>query len=49
MDDADLHDIEVGGTRRVLDACVAAGVEHLTVTSSGAAYGYTPRQPRPAL
>ncbi|HSK22516.1 MAG TPA: NAD-dependent epimerase/dehydratase family protein [Egicoccus sp.] len=37
-----LHDIEVGGTRRVIEACVSAGVEHLTVASSGAAYGYTP-------
>lgn len=43
MDPATLHDIEVGGTRRVVEACVAAGVDHLTVTSSGAAYGYTPR------
>lgn len=43
MSDADLHDIEVGGTRRVVDDCVAAGVEHLTVASSGAAYGYAPR------
>lgn len=42
MDAATLHDIEVGGTRRVLEACLAAGVTHLTVTSSGAAYGYTP-------
>jgi len=41
MDAATLHDIEVGGTRRVLDACLVAGVTHLTVTSSGAAYGYT--------
>ena len=39
----ELEEIEVGGTRRVVDACVAAGVEHLTVTSSGAAYGYHPR------
>lgn len=43
MDEDELEDIEVGGTRRVVDACVAAGVEHLTVTSSGAAYGYRPR------
>jgi UDP-glucose 4-epimerase len=43
MSDAELEDIEVGGTRRVVDACVATGVEHLTVTSSGAAYGYHPR------
>lgn len=40
MTEDELHDIEVGGTERVLDACVAAGVEHVTVTSSGAAYGY---------
>ncbi len=37
-----LHDVEVRGTERVLDACVAAGVEHVTVASSGAAYGYHP-------
>jgi UDP-glucose 4-epimerase len=42
MDDATLHAIEVGGTRRTIDACLAAGVSHLTVTSSGAAYGYRP-------
>jgi len=34
------YDIDVNGTRNVLDACVAAGVRHLTVASSGAAYGY---------
>ena len=34
------YDIDVNGTRNVLDACLAAGVAHLTVTSSGAAYGY---------
>ena len=33
-------DIDVNGTRNVLQACVEAGVQHLTVTSSGAAYGY---------
>ncbi|MEE4303263.1 MAG: SDR family oxidoreductase [Wenzhouxiangella sp.] len=33
-------DIDVGGTRNVLQACLDTGVEHLTVTSSGAAYGY---------
>ncbi|HBC18981.1 MAG TPA: epimerase, partial [Alcanivorax sp.] len=33
------------GTRNVLDACVAAGVEQLVVTSSGAAYGYHPDNP----
>lgn len=34
------YDIDVNGTRNVLDACVAAGVRQLIVTSSGAAYGY---------
>ncbi len=33
-------DIDVNGTRNVLHCCVEAGVNHLTVTSSGAAYGY---------
>ncbi|MBB5210707.1 SDR family oxidoreductase [Microbulbifer hydrolyticus] len=34
------YQIDVEGTRNVLDACITAGVEHLTLTSSGAAYGY---------
>ncbi len=34
------YDIDVGGTQNLLEACVAGGVRHLTVTSSGAAYGY---------
>lgn len=34
------HDIDVNGTRNVVEACLAGGVRHLTVTSSGAAYGY---------
>lgn len=34
------YDIDVNGTKNVLQACVSAGVQHLTVTSSGAAYGY---------
>jgi len=32
--------VDVEGTERVLEACVAAGVRRLIVTSSGAAYGY---------
>jgi UDP-glucose 4-epimerase len=32
--------VDVGGTRRVLDACLQHGVRHLVVSSSGAAYGY---------
>lgn len=34
------YDIDVNGSRNLLDACVQHGVQHLTVTSSGAAYGY---------
>ncbi len=34
------YDIDVNGTRNVLQACVAAGVEHISISSSGAAYGY---------
>lgn len=34
------YDIDVNGSTNVVDACIAAGVRHLTVTSSGAAYGY---------
>jgi UDP-glucose 4-epimerase len=32
--------IDVGGARAVLEACLAAGVHRLVVSSSGAAYGY---------
>ncbi|WP_326534969.1 SDR family oxidoreductase [Pseudorhodoferax sp.] len=32
--------VDVGGTRQVLGACLAQGVRHLIVSSSGAAYGY---------
>lgn len=34
------YDIDVNGTRNVLEACISAGVQHFTYTSSGAAYGY---------
>lgn len=34
------YDIDVNGTRNVLEACISAGVRQLIVTSSGAAYGY---------
>jgi UDP-glucose 4-epimerase len=33
-------DVDVNGTRNVVDCCVRAHVRHLTVSSSGAAYGY---------
>jgi UDP-glucose 4-epimerase len=42
-------DIDVNGTSQVIAACVAAGVRHLTVTSSGAAYGYHADNPVPLL
>jgi UDP-glucose 4-epimerase len=32
--------VDVQGTRRLLEACIATGVRHLVVTTSGAAYGY---------
>lgn len=34
------YEVDVVGSQRVLDACVAAGVRKLVYTSSGAAYGY---------
>ncbi|MBB3047590.1 UDP-glucose 4-epimerase [Litorivivens lipolytica] len=39
-DEARDYDIDVNGTRNVVEACLSSGVRHLTVTSSGAAYGY---------
>jgi len=36
------YDVDVNGTRHVLDACLDHGVGRLVVTSSGAAYGYHP-------
>ena len=40
-----LHRIDVLGTQNVLEACVAAQVGRIVVTSSGAAYGYYPDNP----
>ncbi|MEO7106038.1 MAG: SDR family oxidoreductase [Rhodoferax sp.] len=34
------YSVDVLGSRNVLDACVAQGVQHIVVSSSGAAYGY---------
>ncbi len=42
MSDAQLHAIDVGGTRSVVEAALANNVQQLIVTSSGAAYGYFP-------
>lgn len=41
------YEIDVQGTENVLRGCVAAGVRHLVVTSSGAAYGYHADNPVP--
>ncbi len=41
------YTIDVGGTENVLQACQAAGVRRLVVTSSGAAYGYHADNPVP--
>jgi len=40
-------DIDVNGTRNVLEAARAAGVKRLVLTSSGAAYGYHADNPLP--
>ncbi len=40
MSEAQLHAIDVGGTRALVEAAVHESVEQLIVTSSGAAYGY---------
>lgn len=37
--------IDLEGTKNLLEACLYAGVEHITVASSGAAYGYCPDNP----
>ena len=34
------YSVDVEGTRNVLQACLASGVRHIVVSSSGAAYGY---------
>lgn len=34
------YSVDVGGTERVLEACLATSVQRIVVTSSGAAYGY---------
>jgi len=34
------YQVDVEGTRNVLQACVAAGTGHVLISSSGAAYGY---------
>lgn len=41
------HDVDVKGTRNVLEAAINHGVKRLVVTSSGAAYGYHADNPVP--
>ena len=43
MSEAQLHAIDVGGTQALVQAALKHGVEQLIITSSGAAYGYDPR------
>lgn len=42
MSEATLHAVDVEGTRAIVEAAAASGVEQLIITSSGAAYGYYP-------
>jgi len=46
-DEARDYAIDVTGTGHVLQACLAGGVAHVIVTSSGAAYGYHADNPVP--
>jgi UDP-glucose 4-epimerase len=39
------YSVDVAGTKNVLEGCLAAGVGHIIVSSSGAAYGYHPDNP----
>lgn len=41
------YEIDVVGTKNVLEAALAAGAKHIVVTSSGAAYGYHADNPVP--
>ncbi len=41
------YEIDVMGTENILKACAEAGVRHLVLTSSGAAYGYHADNPVP--
>lgn len=45
MSDAVAHRVDVDGTRNVVAACLAHGVNRIVVSSSGAAYGYHPDNP----
>lgn len=47
MDRDTMYDIDVTGTRNMLDASLAAGVKKFIVTTSAASYGYHPDNPVP--
>jgi len=42
-----MEDINIGGTRNVLDSCLKAGVKHIIYTSSATAYGFHADNDRP--
>lgn len=42
-----MQDINVGGTKNILDSCLKAGVKHLLYTSSATAYGFHADNDRP--
>ncbi len=42
-----MADININGTKNVLDACAKGGVQHLLYTSSTTAYGFHPDNPVP--
>ena len=44
-DAAEMHDIDVNGTRNLLSAAAACGARHLTVTSSTTAFSASPDNP----
>jgi len=46
-DEDEMHDIDVRGTRMVLEAALVAGVSHVIATSSTTAYGALPDNPIP--
>lgn len=46
-DEKEMSDIDLGGTRNVLDAVLAAGIPHLLATSSTTAYGALADNPVP--
>lgn len=41
-----MYSIDVGGTENILKGCIENRVEQLIITSSGAAYGYYPDNPK---